>query len=241
MKKIFAFIASEKKKNSNTYKYANIILENVKDNYNGSIEIELMVSGIDEIKKCKGCRRCFCCGECQLDTEDYMDEVKQKMLDADVIIIGCGVYFQNISSEMKNFVDRLSYWAHVFRLAGKQCVILTTSGSNGNEYAEAYLKRVSFSLGMNVIGTSFCRVDYPKELSNYDLIKERIRLISEVIIQALNEKIEKKSNEFQEKLYASMKEIYRTHPEFQNEIDIWEKNGLFHCESFRQVMNMRIG
>ena len=238
MKKAFAFIASEKKGNSNTYKYANMILENVRDNYNGSIGIELMVSGIDEVKKCKGCRRCFSCGECPLDEEDCMDEIKQKMLDADVIILGCGVYFQHISSEMKNFVDRLSYWAHVFRLAGKQCVILTTSGSNGNEYAEAYLKRVSLSLGMQVIGTSFCRVEYPRELSDYGLIKERIRLISDVILKALDEQVEKKSNDFQERLYASMKEIYRTHPEFRNEIDIWEKNGLFGCDSFQQVMNM---
>ena len=132
----------------------------------------------------------------------------------------------------------LSYWAHIFKLAGKQCVILTTSGSNGNEYAEAYLKKVSLSLGMHVIGTSYCRVEYPRELSDYEMIKERIRLISEEIIKALNENLEKRSNDFQERLYASMKEIYRTHPEFQSEIDIWEKKGLFGCNSFQQVMNM---
>lgn len=238
MKKIFSFIGSEKKGDSNTFKYANMILEYVRVNYTGSLEIEIVVAGSAEITKCKECKNCFKTGKCFLDDNDYMYEIKDKMLKADVIILGCGVYFQHVSSEMKNYIDRLAYWAHTFSLAGKQCVLLSTSGSNGNEFVLSYMQRVSMSLGMQVIGTSYCMVEYPAELGDDILLEERIKLISDMIVRALNGEIKKKSNDFQEKLFQSMKEIYSTHPEFKNEIYIWKKRGLFECHNFNDVMNL---
>lgn len=236
MKKIFALIGSEKKGKSNTYQYANLILERVRCKYQNGLEINIMVAGNREVYKCQECKGCFETGECLLDERDYMQEIKEKMLSADIIVLGCGVYFQHISSEMKNIIDRLAYWSHIFALAGKQCVILTTSGSNGNEFAEAYLKRISLSLGMQIVGCSYCRVEYPKELHNWYFIEDRVEQIAEVIIRALKNEISIKSNEFQERLFSSMKEIYKTHSEFIHEIEVWRRNELFQCESFEDVM-----
>lgn len=238
MKKIFSLIGSEKKENSNTFLYANMILDFVRANYTGKLMIDIIVVGFDEIKKCQGCQKCFKTGECFLDKKDYMCKIKKKMLDADVIILGCGVYFQHVSSEMKNFIDRLAYWAHTFSLAGKQCVLLSTAGSNGNEFVFSYMKRVSMSLGMQVLGTSYCMVEYPSELENDQLLTKRISCISEIIIQALKGNIKKQSNDFQERLFQSMKAIFSTHPEFQYEIYVWKKNGLFECSTFEDVMNL---
>lgn len=129
--------------------------------------------------------------------------------------------------------------AHTFSLAGKQCVLLSTAGSNGNEFAFSYMKGVSISLGIQVIEISYCMVEYPAELRNNTLLRERISSISELIIQALEEKIKKQSNDFQERLFQSAKEIYLTHPEFQHEICIWKRRGLFECSTFDDVINLQ--
>lgn len=236
MKRIFALIGSEKGVQSNTYQYAKLILDQVNQIYKGSLEIEVVTSGEVRIDKCQECQQCFSAGVCQLDQQDDMEYIKKKMLETDLIIWGSGVYFQHVSSEMKNYIDRLAYWSHIFAMAGKQCIIITSSGSNGNDLAEAYLKRVSVSLGMQFIGSSYCRVLYPMELQSLDLLEKRIRQITNVIVDALEERITVTSNPFQEKLFTSMKEIYKTHLEFVKEIEEWKRQGFFECNTFNELI-----
>ncbi len=58
----------------------------------------------------QGCRDCGLCrkrkdGKCALET-DMVNEIIQKMVKADGIILGSPVYFSNITPEMKALIDR---------------------------------------------------------------------------------------------------------------------------------------
>lgn len=233
MKEIFVFVGSRKGESSSTYQYTKMILDRVCTER----PVKVTVAFADGIELCSKCSSCFGSGVCAIN--DRMNELKAKMLSADMIILASGVYFQQISAEMKNFIDRISYWAHTFELAGKRCIIVTTSGSNGNEIAESYLKRVAVSLGMQLIGTTCCHTMYPDELSAPELLTERTGIISGAVINALDGKTKPDSIPFQEQLFASMKKIYSEHEEFVHERRKWKQNGFFQAESFREIIDKR--
>jgi len=69
-------------------------------------------------KKVKGCIACMKCrqekdGRCHQDSDgyrnDYLNMCIEKMLEADVILIGSPVYFSDITSETKALIDVAGY------------------------------------------------------------------------------------------------------------------------------------
>jgi multimeric flavodoxin WrbA len=77
------------------------------------IETELIQVGGKNIRGCMACRKC---GEmlnqtCVM-TKDAVNEIAQKMFEADGIILGSPTYFADVSSEMKAIIDRVGYIAY---------------------------------------------------------------------------------------------------------------------------------
>ncbi|HBN57368.1 MAG TPA: flavoprotein [Lachnospiraceae bacterium] len=67
-----------------------------------------------DIRPCRDCRYCFTHGECCI--KDAMEEICQKLEQADRIVFAAPVYFYNIPGSMKSVLDRLQvYWAAVLR------------------------------------------------------------------------------------------------------------------------------
>lgn len=40
---------------------------------------------------------------------------------------GSPVYMHNVSSGMKNFLDRIAYWSHIFALRGKNAMVIASA------------------------------------------------------------------------------------------------------------------
>ena len=80
-----------------------------------------------DIEFCAGCNKCLFKPMCSIS--DDMDELKQKMLEADGIILGSPDYFSNVTARMKNFIDRTRP-LHMTsnQLKGKVGGFLTMSG-----------------------------------------------------------------------------------------------------------------
>jgi multimeric flavodoxin WrbA len=74
------------------------------------IETELIQVGGKAIRGCMGCGKC---GEMQnrtcVITKDIVNEIAQKIFDADGIILGSPTYFTDVTSEMKAVIDRVGY------------------------------------------------------------------------------------------------------------------------------------
>jgi multimeric flavodoxin WrbA len=61
-------------------------------------------------KSIRGCNACYICKEkknkkCAIDN-DIVNELIEKIIDADALILGSPTYFSNITAEMKAFIDR---------------------------------------------------------------------------------------------------------------------------------------
>ncbi len=101
--KVVAFNGSPRKE-GNTFQSLRVVLKELEKE---GIETEIVQLGGKPIHGCIACYTCFKNKdrECALK-EDEVNSFIKKMIDADGIIIGSPVYFSNVSSEVKAFMDR---------------------------------------------------------------------------------------------------------------------------------------
>ena len=101
--KVVAFNGSPRKE-GNTYQSLQVVLEELKKE---SIETEIVQVGGKTIHGCTACYKCFenKDKECSIK-DDELNSYLEKMIETDGIIIGSPVYFSNVTSEVKAFMDR---------------------------------------------------------------------------------------------------------------------------------------
>lgn len=77
-------------------------------------EVETVQLGGKKIQGCRGCEKCaeLKNGRCVFDN-DMLNELLQKMLAADAMILGTPCYFTDMSAELKALVDRAGFVAYV--------------------------------------------------------------------------------------------------------------------------------
>jgi multimeric flavodoxin WrbA len=95
------------RKDGNTHDLISYLLSEAKKEGANTELIELAGKPIH------GCIACFKCFEnldkrCAVKT-DFVNECIEKMLDADGIVLGSPVYFQDVTAEMKALIDRAGF------------------------------------------------------------------------------------------------------------------------------------
>jgi multimeric flavodoxin WrbA len=88
--------------NGNTAHMLGTVLEVCK---NAGIDTELYQAGGRMV------RGCLACGNCKKNpgrcvTDDWINELYEKIVDADVILFGSPTYFSDLTPEMKAVIDR---------------------------------------------------------------------------------------------------------------------------------------
>lgn len=108
----------------NTAKLLSLALEETQAR---GAETELVELSELNIEYCSGCNRCLGKPMCSID--DDMTQLKEKMLEADGIILGSPDYFSNVTARTKCFIDRTRP-LHMTsnQLKGKVGGFLTMSG-----------------------------------------------------------------------------------------------------------------
>ena len=76
-----------------------------------------------QLEFCRGCKNCFNTGKCPLDLKDSGKLLKDSMIEADFIIFLSPVYAHNVSGDIKNIIDRLSYLEHTVCLWGIDIIL----------------------------------------------------------------------------------------------------------------------
>lgn len=101
--KVIAFNGSPRKE-GNTYQSLQVVIGELQKE---GIETEVIQLGGKSIHGCTACYKCFNSKdkECSIKDDEVNDYIK-KMIEADGIIIGSPVYFSNVTSEVKAFIDR---------------------------------------------------------------------------------------------------------------------------------------
>ncbi|AFD01207.1 Multimeric flavodoxin WrbA [Methanocella conradii HZ254] len=133
--KIVAITSSPKGKNSTTLRLVNAALEGARE---AGAETEIINIAKMKINYCKGCVSCYAKGKCV--QKDEYNKIAEKFFSADGVILSSPNYIDNVSAQLKTFLDRSANSIHEQLLDGKYGLTLTTSG--GSEY-EGVLKVMS--------------------------------------------------------------------------------------------------
>lgn len=89
------------------------MVDYLKERLNG--ETEVIDAYRIKVKSCKDCRYCWKTKACVI--QDGMQEIYQKVEEADNIVLACPMYFHSVPGKMKLMIDRFQvYWAgHIRR------------------------------------------------------------------------------------------------------------------------------
>ncbi len=91
------YISGSPRRNGNT----DYLLHKVKEVTDG----EFLKLINHEIEPCSSCWACRDQEGCVID-DDMTDKIIPKLIDADTLVIGTPVYFNNVSFQLKTFIDR---------------------------------------------------------------------------------------------------------------------------------------
>jgi multimeric flavodoxin WrbA len=145
--KIIGINASPKGDASNTLKLVKSVLSGAESD---GAETELVDLYKLNIEYCTACGTCYAKGECPLI--DDLEELFEKMLNADGIVLGAPNYIDSVPAPMKALFDRLSDAIHCQMLTGKFGCSVCTAGGSGTEDVLKYMNGVLMNLGVTVVG-----------------------------------------------------------------------------------------
>lgn len=103
--KVIAINGSPRKSGNTAFALQTVICELE----NAGIEVELIQIGHQTIRGCIACGKCASAKNQRCITDDIVNEVIPKNMDADGLLIGSPVYWSGINGTMKAFLDRLFY------------------------------------------------------------------------------------------------------------------------------------
>jgi len=113
-----------------------------------------------------GCRACFKCWEKKDNRcvfgKDAFNEVFEKMLAADAIILGSPTYFADVSAEMKALIDRAGFvaMANGCALAGKLGAAVVAVRRGGGTHVFDTMNHLFFISQMIVPGSTYWNLGY---------------------------------------------------------------------------------
>ena len=126
-------------------------------------DVESVQLGGKKIQGCRGCGKCaeLKNGRCVFDN-DILNELLQKMLAADAMILGTPCYFTDMSAELKALVDRAGYVAYVNGglFQGKIGAAVVAAGRAGATHAYDSINHMFLMSKMLVPGSTYWNVGF---------------------------------------------------------------------------------
>lgn len=113
---------------------------------------ETQIINVNEYKidGCRGCQLCIKKDRCNIN--DDFDELINRLIESEAIIIGTPVYIRNISTDLKIIIDRLCSWYHRPKMTGTYVVSVITTAASGIKNTDKYIKDFCLQFGLNHVG-----------------------------------------------------------------------------------------
>ena len=239
MVKIFGFIGSPLKENSNTYTITKMMLDILVET-DENIEYELITARDVQINQCTGCWSCIKTGKCPQDKLEDMASLKQKMVDADFIIWGSPVYAMQVSGQMKIFLDRLSGWYHLMNLAGKSGMTVATTAGSGLKDVHKYLGLVFSALGVKVVASLGTYGTFPKPLIDPEEVITEVLETAEKVYPYLTGEKQVETDKHLEQCFQTRKRIITAGARwFPGHYTYWKEKGMLELNSFAELLEKR--
>ncbi len=173
------YISGSPRSNSNTDYLLNIVKETI----GGGRFVKLSKLKIDP---CSSCRVCLKKNRCSID-DDMSNFITPLLIESDAIVLGSPVYFNNVSAQMKTFIDRT--WCLRGKLRNKIGGAVVVGRKYGIEAAVAainafFLKHVMIPANRGVCGLAYEAGEIIADTEAIEAAKklgERIRELYELI------------------------------------------------------------
>ena len=150
------------------------------------VEAELVVLKDLKINYCVGCDECRKVGKCK--QEDDFQEVKDKILDADGIVLGSPVYGFQVTAQMKTLIDRLCSLGHYLHFQGKYGASVAVAGGAGGEDVVKYLNTFLRRFGAFLVGEMGAKAIDPGEFRDKAGAFKEADSLGQELVNALREK-----------------------------------------------------
>ncbi len=130
------------------------------------LETEIAHIGVKPVRGCVACRKCFELGRCVFE-DDIANEILEKALAADAIVLGSPVYYAQPNGALLAVMQRVFYAANG-RLRGKPAASVAVCRRGGASAAFQTLNMFFGILGMPVAGSQYWNIAYgaaPEEVA----------------------------------------------------------------------------
>lgn len=127
------------------------IVNRVKEKINEKIDVDYEIIELSKMKipMCTGCFNCILKTEEKCPHYESIKYINNKIDWCDAMIITSPVYSLQVSGQLKNFIDHMSYNFHRPKYFNKKALIITTTaGVNAKEISN-YIKEVLTFWGIN--------------------------------------------------------------------------------------------
>ncbi|MFH1453146.1 MAG: flavodoxin family protein [Armatimonadota bacterium] len=239
MKNIFAFIGSPLKEKSNTFTLTKMMLDRILE-IDNNVNIDAYTAGSLKLEFCRGCWQCMTRGFCPQDANDNMGPLKEKMLEADFIILGSPVYTVSVSGQTKTFFDRLCSWYHMIRLAGKPGMSVVTTAHDAAGEVHEFMTMLMSALGIYSVARLSAFAYFPGVYADQQKAKDDAVKTAEIIYPYISGEKKAESNQYMEEAFAVMKKKVLYGKKYLGaDYEYWEKNGMLDINSYGELLEKK--
>lgn len=196
--KVIGILSSPHGKKSTTLGLVEAAMEGARQ---AGAETELIDITRLRINYCKGCITCYAKGRCP--QKDDFQGVLDKLLTADGIILSSPNYIDNVTGQLKTFLDRMADVIHAQLFDGKYGFSVTTSGGGNDDFILSIMNSFLTKAGANVIGG--IGIAAGRDYAKLPAKKEEARQMGVELANAIREK---KRYPDQEKLHEDFRQRF---------------------------------
>ncbi len=174
---------------------------------------------------CVACGRCYAVGECVHDDDAEM--VKEKIGEADAIVLASPNYINSVTAQLKTLMDRCSLQIHCQVWRGKYGAAVATAGGSGEEEVAEYANAFLRVCGAQTVGVTTARAAGVGALQDQEAALARAEALGKDLMAAVAEQRVYPEQVAANAAFAErMKQLVlhmAEHAPFQ--YDYWEKMG----------------
>ncbi len=165
--KIIALLASPHGQKGNTAALLRLVLEGAES---AGARTETIILQGTSVLPCKACDACHKKGRCT--QKDDFESIKNKILEADGLVLASPNYIFNVSAQMKAFMDRCCGILHCMQFWGKYGVSVVTSGGGDEEPIADYMNHFLITTGAVPVGGVWATMSAMPEAGFTGKVKE---------------------------------------------------------------------
>jgi multimeric flavodoxin WrbA len=179
--KVIAIVSSPRGKKSSTRQLVDAALKGAEE---AGAETDIINVAKLDINFCKGCANCHKKGKCP--QKDDMQGVLKEVLSADGIILSSPNYIDNVTGQMKVFMDRMVDAIHLQKLEGKYGFSLSTTGGGNENAVIEYMNEFLIKCGAYATGGAGAAVG--RDPASINVAEEKAYELGKDIVKAIKSK-----------------------------------------------------